>query len=108
MPGMNLKFTIIEGITHTETLYFMVTQQPLVNLRRRIVTYKGFLPVHQEVQDLGSFDPSAEAYSVTFPTQTVPTGWKVRGSYAQTINYLDESVGSCCPEMTATFAIVKA
>ena len=40
---------------------------------------------------MGSFEQGDEEQSFTFPSAPVPKGWHVRGSYALTVEFIDDA-----------------
>eukprot|EP00667_Euglena_gracilis_P011950 EG_transcript_12236 len=104
-PGAVEQFQVVEGVQQQETLHFRV-QAPIVNLRRRLTTYKMSIQVDQREEPMGSFEALEAEQSFTFPLNTVPTGFFVRGSYRQQVEFLDDA-GPCCLPLEKQFSIVR-
>eukprot|EP00906_Rhabdomonas_costata_P002064 RCo003240 len=100
-----LKFTCVEGMEQTETLYFQV-HVSVKNLMCRRTTFKMGFSVRTEEIKMGDYAQRPEPYSYQFPLQKVPKGFFVRGSYSSNIEFIDDQ-GACCPSLSYTFDIVK-
>eukprot|EP00667_Euglena_gracilis_P011700 EG_transcript_11972 len=105
-PGLQEKFSLLEGSRQEETIVFEVPQDAVSNLRRRITTFKMGMQVDRREQPMGTFAGGGQEHSFRFPENVVPTGWHVRGQYRCTMEYLDDR-GLCCGPIERQFAIVK-
>lgn len=53
--------------------------------------FVGTVQVDRREEPMGTFDCSQPEHSFTFKSAPVPTGWHVRGNYACTVEFVDDS-----------------
>jgi hypothetical protein len=104
-PGVVEKFELQEGVVQEETIHFRAKTK-LVNLRRRMTTWKMGVQVDQREAEMGTFEGDDTEHSFTFPTSPVPKGWHVRGEYKLLVEFIDDA-GSACASISKQFTIVK-
>lgn len=83
----SIHFVIPENSKYVITAYFYVKNRPLENLRYKYVVKKHGIPMKNRELEMGNYEPSDELYSKTFPEDTTPGGFLVRGTFPAVSTY---------------------
>ncbi|ODV77478.1 E set domain-containing protein [Suhomyces tanzawaensis NRRL Y-17324] len=82
-----IEFKIPESSKYTVTIFFKVKNNKLTDLKYKQVVKKAGIPIKTRENELGTYEPSDELLSVTFPQDESPGGYFIRGTYPAQSTY---------------------